>query len=132
MLHNLKHNRVLHEHSVLLTVDILRVPYATEAERATVERLAPHFSRLTFRFGFMETPNVSRAFIHARRAGLKFDVMTSTFFLGRRRPVVVGGLSPGRILDRIFALLSRFSADPSDFYHLPRDRVVELGERVAI
>ncbi len=132
LLHNLKHNRVLHEHSIIVTVEILRVPFAVEEERATLERLSPHFSRLTFRFGFMETPNVSRAFVHARRAGLKFDVMTSTFFVGRRRPVVVGGVGLERLMDRIFAMLARFSADPSDFYHLPRDRVVELGERVAV
>ncbi|OZB14509.1 MAG: hypothetical protein B7X55_11150, partial [Rhodobacterales bacterium 34-62-10] len=84
------------------------------------------------RFGFMETPNVSRAMGNARRAGLKFDVMRTTFFLGRRRPVVTGPFGWQRILDKLYALLYRFSADPSDFYHLPRDRVVELGERVAM
>lgn len=80
----------------------------------------------------METPNVSRAMGAARRAGLKFDVMRTTFFLGRRRPVVTGPFGWKRILDQLYALLYRISADPSDFYHLPRDRVVELGERVAV
>ena len=131
LLHNLKHNRVLHEQTVILTVETLRVPYATAAERALVEPLGGCFVRLTLRFGFMETPNVSRAMAHARRAGLKFDVMTSTFFLGRRRSVATGrGL--GLLLNRAYVLMSRFAADPSDFYHLPRDRVVELGERVAL
>jgi len=131
LLHNLKHNRVLHEQTVLLTVETLRVPYATAEERATFEPLGGRLHRLTLRFGFMETPNVSRAMVHARRAGLKFDVMASTFFLGRRRAVATSqGL--GRLLDRVYVALARFSADPTDFYHLPRDRVVELGERVAI
>lgn len=131
LMHNLKHNRVLHEQTVFLTVETLRVPYATAEERASVEALGGCFLRLTLRFGFMETPNVSRAMAHARRAGLRFDVMTSTFFLGRRRAVATGrGLE--LVLDRIYVALSRFAADPSDFYHLPRDRVVELGERVAI
>lgn len=131
LLHNLKHNRVLHEQTVLLTVETLRVPYATAEERATVEHLGGAFTRLVLRFGFMETPNVSRAMTHARRAGLKFDVMTSTFFLGRRRAVATGsGLELA--LDRAYVAMSRFAADPTDFYHLPRDRVVELGERVAI
>ena len=80
----------------------------------------------------METPNVSRAMAHARRAGLRFDVMNSSFFLGRRRPVVTGPFGLDRLLDQTFALLNRFAADPSDFYHLPRDRVVELGERIAV
>ncbi|WP_374646803.1 potassium transporter Kup [Tabrizicola sp.] len=131
LLHNLKHNRVLHEQTVFLTVETLRVPYATADERASVEMLGGCFLRLTLRFGFMETPNVSRAMAHARRAGLKFDVMASTFFLGRRRAVATGkGLELA--LDRVFVALSRMAADPTEFYHLPRGRVVELGERVAI
>jgi KUP system potassium uptake protein len=131
LLHNIKHNRVLHEQTVLLTVETLRVPYATAEERASVEPLGGCFIRVVLRFGFMETPNVSRAMAHARRAGLKFDVMASTFFLGRRRAVATGrGLE--LVMDRIYVALARLAADPTDFYHLPRDRVVELGERVAI
>jgi KUP system potassium uptake protein len=131
LLHNIKHNRGLHEQTVFLTVETLRVPYATAEERVTVEPLGGCFIRLILRFGFMETPNVSRAMSHARRSGLKFDVMASTFFLGRRRAVATGkGME--LFLDRIYVALSRMAADPTDFYHLPRDRVVELGERVAI
>ena len=132
MLHNLKHNRVLHDRNVFLTVETLRVPVANQDERAVWEPMNDRFSRLTLRFGFMETPNISRAMVHAKRAGLKFDVMTSSFFLGRRRPVVTGPMGLDRLLDNIYAALSRFSADPSDYYHLPRDRVVELGERVPV
>ncbi len=132
LLHNLKHNRVLHDQTVILTVDTLRTPVAAPEERATWERLGEHFGRLTLRFGFMETPNISKSMGIARRAGLKFDVMSSSFFLGRRRPVVTGPIGIERLLDQIYALLSRFSADPTDYYHLPRDRVVELGERVAV
>ena len=131
LLHNLKHNRVLHEQTVFLTVETLRVPFATAEERVTVEPLGGCFLRLILRFGFMETPNVSRAMGHARRAGLKFDVMTSTFFLGHRR-AVAKGKGVELLMDRIYVALSRLAADPTDFYHLPRDRVVELGERVAI
>lgn len=132
LLHNLKHNRVLHDQTVFLTVETLRVPYATADERASVEMLGGRFARLTLRFGYMETPNISRALGHARKAGLKFDVMTTTFFLGRRRPVASANVGLARAMDRIYLMLSRFSADPSDYYHLPRDRVVELGERVPI
>lgn len=132
LLHNLKHNRVLHEQNVLVTVETLRIPVADPEERATYEVVNPRFARLILRFGFMETPNVTRAMVHARKAGLKFDVMASSFFLGKRRPVVTGPIGMDRLLDNIYALLSRFSADPSDFYHLPRNRVVELGERVAV
>lgn len=132
LLHNLKHNRVLHEQNVILTVETLRIPVAAREERASYEQLNDRFARVTLRFGFMETPNVSRAMADARKAGLEFNVMTSSFFLGRRRPVVTGPIGLERMLDNIYALLSRFSADPSDYFHLPRDRVVELGERVAV
>lgn len=132
LLHNLKHNRVLHEQNVILTVETLRVPVAARDERASYEVLNDRFSRVTLRFGFMETPNVSRAMGDARKAGLEFNVMASSFFLGRRRPVVTGPIGLERMLDNIYAVLSRFSADPSDYFHLPRDRVVELGERVVV
>jgi KUP system potassium uptake protein len=131
LLHNLKHNMSLHDQTVFLTVETLRVPFAKADERATVEPLGPHFTRLTLRFGFMETPNISRSMGNARRAGLKFDVMRSTFFLGRRRAVATGrGIE--LLMDRLYVALTRFAADPTAYYHLPRDRVVELGERVAI
>ena len=132
LLHNLRHNRIRHEQTVLLTVETLRVPVAMPQERVSLARLAPGFQQLTLRFGFMETPNVSRALAQARREGLKFDVMATSFFLGRRRIAVVGPGGFGQILDRIHALLSRLAADPSDYYHLPRNRVVELGERMAV
>jgi len=132
LLHNLKHNRVLHQQTIILTIETLRTPLAEPGERAEYQAMGERFGRLTLRFGFMETPNVSRAMGQARKVGLRFDVMRSSFFLGRRRPVVTGPLTAKRVLDRIYALLTRFSADPTDFYHLPRDRVVELGERVAV
>lgn len=131
LLHNLKHNRVLHQKNVFLTVETLRVPVAHRDERVEWQPLSDRFGRLTLRFGFMETPNIARAMVHARRAGLRFDVMSSSFFLGRRRAVPQGPAGLARLLDNLYALLSRFSADPTDYFHLPRDRVVELGERVA-
>ncbi len=132
LLHNLKHNRVLHEKNVILTVETLRVPVAGPSDRVEIEPINDRFTQVRLRFGFMETPNVSRALAQARRRGLKFDVMATSFFLGRKRPVVTAPVGLGRAMDRLYALLYRLSADPSDYYHLPRDRVVELGERVAV
>jgi KUP system potassium uptake protein len=132
LLHSLKHFRVLHDKVVLLTVETLRVPNAEPSERVTYQVLDDRFSRLTLRFGFMETPNITRALQLARKAGLKFDVMTSTFFVSRRRPVVTAKFGLGQTMDRIFAQLTRLGTDPTDYYGLPRDRVVELGYRVAI
>ncbi|MFO1176751.1 MAG: potassium transporter Kup [Paracoccaceae bacterium] len=132
MLHNIKHNRVLHERNIILTLETVRVPTVSERDRADWRPINDRFARLSLRFGFMETPNVSRALGRARREGVKFDVMTTSFFLGRRK--VVLGTSSGlpRMLDKLFIALGRFGADPSEFYQLPRDRVVELGARISV
>jgi KUP system potassium uptake protein len=132
LLHNLKHNRVLHERNVVLTVETVRVPLIREAERVEYEPINDRFARLRLRFGFMETPNVSKALGRARREGVKFDVMNTSFFLGRRKVVLGARIGLPLVLDRLFIALGRFAADPSDFYHLPRDRVVELGSRMTV
>jgi KUP system potassium uptake protein len=132
LLHNLKHNRVLHDHNVVLTVETLRVPAASEEDRISFAPIDERFARLVLRFGYMETQNISRALGAARRHGVRFDVMSTSFFLGRRKLVAAGRGDWRDILDRFYIALSRFSADPSDFYHLPRDRVVELGARMTL
>jgi KUP system potassium uptake protein len=132
LLHNLKHNRVLHERNVVLTVETVRVPLIRESERVEYEPINDRFARLRLRFGFMETPNVSKALGRARREGVKFDVMNTSFFLGRRKVVLGARIGLPLVLDRLFIALGRFAADPSDFYHLPRDRVVELGSRMTV
>ena len=132
LLHNLKHNRVLHDRNIILTVETVRVPLVNERDRADYLPINDRFARLILRFGFMESPNVSRALGRARREGLKFDVMTTSFFLGRRKVVLGSRDGLGGILDRFFIALGRFSADPSEFYQLPRDRVVELGARISV
>jgi KUP system potassium uptake protein len=132
LLHNIKHNRVLHDRNIVLTVETVRVPLVGTRDRVDYRPINDRFGRLILRFGFMETPNVSRALGFARREGLKFDVMTTSFFLGRRKVVMGARLGFARILDRLFIALGRFSADPSEFYQLPRDRVVELGARISV
>ena len=132
MLHNIKHNRVLHERNIILTLETQRVPVIAEEDRAEYHPINDRFSRVTLRFGFMETPNVSRALGRARREGVKFDVMTTSFFLGRRKLVLGASKGFARILDRLFIALGRFAVDPSEFYQLPRDRVVELGARISV
>ncbi|MDE3239628.1 MAG: potassium transporter Kup [Paracoccaceae bacterium] len=131
LLHNLKHNHVLHEQNVLITIETMRIPQVRSEDRVEFLPIDENFSRLKVRFGFMETPNLSRAISLARRSGLRFDVMSSTFFLGRRKVVASkGGIE--RVFDRLFIGMGKFAADPSDYYHLPRDRVVELGTRISL
>ncbi|MCU9846715.1 potassium transporter Kup [Defluviimonas sp. WL0024] len=132
LLHNLKHNRVMHVRNIIVTVETARVPHVGDEERAEYQEINERFARLRLRFGFMETPNVARALGQARREGLKFVVMETSFFLGRRKVVLGARAGVLRLLDRIYIALTRVAADPSDFYRLPRDRVVELGARMTV
>ena len=132
LLHNLKHNGVLHEHIIVVTVETADIPRVAEIDRAVIERLSDRFERVRLRFGFMETPNVNRALGACRRQGLDFEGMKTSFFLGRRKLVSNPDVGMPGWQDKLYILMSRFGADPSDFYHLPRGRVVELGSQVTI
>ncbi|SNT27073.1 potassium transporter Kup [Tropicimonas sediminicola] len=132
LLHNLKHNGVLHEHIIVVTVETSYRPRLDDADRVQIDRLSDRFDRVRLRFGFMETPNVNRALGLCRRRGLDFEGRKTSFFLGRRKLVARPEIGMPAWQDRLYILMSRFAADPSDFYHLPRDRVVELGSQVAV
>ncbi|MFD2174826.1 potassium transporter Kup [Rhodobacter lacus] len=132
LMHNIKFNGVVHEQTIILTVEPLRVPTVPEAERVSWQPLGGPFSLLTIRFGFMETPRIVSALPRARAMGLKIDVMRTIFFVARRRPVIRPGGGPMRLLDRLHIFLHGFSLDPSEYFLLPRERVIELGERISL
>ena len=132
LLHKFRFNGVLHDQTIILTVETLRVPVAPAGERVTFRKLGGPFNQLILRFGFMETPKIVSALPMVRAAGLKVDVMRTIFFVARRRPVVSSKAGLGRFFDRLHAVMHRFSLDPSEYFLLPRDRVVELGERITI
>ena len=132
MMHNLKHNKVLHERNVILTVRTAETPRVSEADRVQIERVNEDFTLVVVNYGFMETPNVPKALGVCRRQGLKFDIMATSFFLGRRS--VVASASSGMPLwqDRLFIFLLKNAANPTDFFHIPPGRVVELGAQVTV
>jgi KUP system potassium uptake protein len=132
LLHSLKHYKVLHENNVVLTVVIENTPYVKTADRVSIEPLGESFLRVRIRFGFMETPNVPRALGIARKQGWSFDIMSTSFFLSRRsvRADARSGMPPWQ--DRIFILLARNADDASSYFHLPTDRVVEIGTQVSV
>ncbi|ANY77433.1 potassium transporter Kup [Microvirga ossetica] len=127
LLHNLKHNKVLHDQNVILTVVTEEVPHLPEEGRVTTEKLSNRFSRVIVRFGFMESPNLPRAL---REAG--FDLENVSFFLSRRalQPSRQSGLPLWQ--DNIFIPLARSASDASDHFCIPEDRAVEVGERITI
>ena len=132
LLHNLKHNGVLHEHIIIVTVETADLPRVPDRDRAVIEHLSERFESVRLRFGFMETPNVNRALGTCRKQGLDFEGKKTSFFLGRRKLVASPDVGMPVWQDRLFILMSRLAADPSDYYRLPRDRVVELGAQVAV
>ncbi|AYG94606.1 potassium transporter Kup [Brevundimonas naejangsanensis] len=132
LMHNLKHNKVLHEKNIILTVHTSDRPRVSDQQRVSVEPISDDFKRLTLTFGFMETPNVPRALGLCRKQGLKFDIMSTSFFLGRRS--VVPSARQGMPLwqDKLFIFLMRNAANPTDFFRIPPGRVVELGTQVSV
>jgi KUP system potassium uptake protein len=132
LMHNLKHNQVLHEQIIILTVKTLQTPRARESERIQVEDFMPDVKRVILTFGFMETPNVVKALTEARKHGLKFDIMKTSFFLSRRS--IVPSEQSGMPLwqDHLFIFLARNATNATDFFHIPSGRAVELGNQVMV
>src|SRR5689334_789094 len=132
LLHNLKHNKVLHEKNVILTIITEDTPRAREEERVTIAPVSQHFMRVALRFGYMETPNVPKALAIARKQGWHFDIMSTSFFLSRRalKPAAHSGMP--RWQDRLFIGLAKSASDATDFFQIPTGRVVEVGTQVTV
>jgi KUP system potassium uptake protein len=133
LLHNLKHNKVLHERNVMLTVDVLETPFADREERIHLTPLGSDFYGLEVRFGFAEDPNIPLALSKCAKAGLPFDLMDTTFFLSREN-IVADKRRPGMALwrDRLFAFMSRNALPATAFFQIPGNRLIELGTQVEI
>ena len=132
LMHNLKHNKILHEHNVILTIVTADTPRVPEAERVIMTQVSPHFSTVTLKFGYMEQPNVPKALAIARKQGWTFDIMSTSFFLSRRalKPSPTSGMPIWQ--DRIFIGLAKSASDATDFFQIPTGRVVEVGTQVTI
>ena len=133
MLHNLKHNKVLHENNVVLTVKTAQVPYVPDEKKVTIEEINDAFSRLTMTFGFMETPNVTYGLTLAKKKiGLSFDIMSTSFFLSRRTLLADGKHGMPLWQDHLFIFLNRNATNATEFFRIPYSRVVELGSQLTI
>ena len=133
LLHNIKHNKVLHDRVVVLTVSIADVPYVDEAERTEVSSLGDGFYRVVLRYGFMEETDVPTALKHLdNMCGGPFEMMQTSFFLSRQ--TLLTAEKPGMAVwrEKLFAWMMRNAATPMEFFRLPTNRVVELGSQVEI
>ena len=132
LLHNLKHNKVLHEKVLFVTIQNLDQPEAGRGNRLAVEELAPGIHRVFLRYGFMESPNLPRSLEELRGAGVAFDPMQASYFVSRE--VLVRATIPRMPIWRLslFLVMARNAVTTTEFFRIPSDRVVELGVRVAI
>ena len=134
LLHNLNHNKVLHERVVFLTVEVRDVPWVNFEERVTCERIGNGCWRVRVRFGFMNRPDVMRALEVCGALGLEFDMMQTSFFLSRQQvvPGSGGASTMARWRERMFAAMARNAGNITDYFNIPTNRVIELGTRVEI
>jgi KUP system potassium uptake protein len=133
MVWHVKHNRALHEHLFVLRVDILSVPWVSPRDRLTVQTVAPNYWRAEARFGFMERPQIPELLAASKSLGCAIDLDDVTYYVGRETVVPrEDGKGLPAWQERIFAVMERNAVHVSDFFHLPPDRVVEIGRQVAI
>ncbi|MDS4068200.1 MAG: potassium transporter Kup [Candidatus Competibacter sp.] len=132
LLHNMKHNKVVHERLVLLTVTPQEIPRLTDQDRVTVYDLGHNTWRIVVRYGFAENPNLPHALTLCEPLGLRFEMMDTTFFLGRATliPTTRAGMALWR--EKLFASLFRNATRPMDFFRIPYNRVVEMGTQVEL
>ena len=132
LLHNLKHNKILHEQNAVLTVQTEDAPRISDEDRVRIEPIGDSFWRIRMSYGYMESPNIPRGLVLLRKQGFKFDIMATSFFLSRRsiRPSAHSGMPLWQ--DKIFISLAKSAADATDFFQIPSGRVVEVGTQVTV
>jgi KUP system potassium uptake protein len=133
LLHNLKHNKVLHQRNIILTIKTLDVPWVPEADQIHISSIcSDEVTRIVAKVGYMQSPRVPRILTMARRLGLDFDIMQTSFFLGRRTIKISARSGMPVWQDAVFIFLSRMATNATDFFHIPTGRVVELGSQVTV
>jgi len=134
LMHNLKHNKVLHEQNVIVTIQVAPEPRVDPEERVSVHSLSQRVMMMQVSYGYMESPNLPKALAAARKLGLKYDIMNTSFFLGRRSlragMTAKGGMPLWQ--DRLYISLARNASDATEFFQIPSERVIELGAQMTI
>jgi len=132
LLHNMKHNKVLHERNVLMTVQTADVPRMPEADRLEIRHFDQNFHTVRIRYGFAEEPDIPRALALCRVGGFRFNLMETSFFVGHEKIVPSRRTRWTMPFKRLFVLLSELALDATEFFRIPTNRVVELGGQVEI
>jgi KUP system potassium uptake protein len=132
LLHNLKHNKVLHERVLLMTVRVGDVPFVPEEGRVGLEELGKGFWKATVAYGFMDQPDIPKALERCRAPGLDVDLMLTSFFLARETLILSPRRQMSRLAERLFILLAAAALPATAYFRVPPNRVVELGTQVEV
>jgi KUP system potassium uptake protein len=132
LLHNLKHNKVLHARMAILTIQTKEYPKITKGERVHIQEITPNFYRIIVDYGYMETPKMKHILDACRAKGIHFKIDETTFVLGRETiiPSNVPGMAIWR--EKLFAIMSKNAARPTAFFRIPPNQVIEVGIQVEI
>lgn len=132
LMHNLKHNRVLHERNIILTIKSEDTPRVVRHERIEIERVSDNFIRVIAHYGFMETPSVPKILEYCKRKDLNIEISQSSFFLSRRSLKTTIRSEMPRWQERLFIFLAGTAEDATAYFQIPTDRVVEVGTQVMV
>jgi KUP system potassium uptake protein len=132
LLHNLKHNKIIHERNIIMTIRTDPLPRVPASKRAVVSELSPSFQLITMSFGYMETPNILKGIAACRKQGLAFDIMSTSFFMSRRSLKASPHSGMPTWQDKVFIALAGSADSATDYFHIPAERVVEIGAQVTI
>jgi KUP system potassium uptake protein len=132
LLHNMKHNKVLHERNVLMTVRTVDVPRITEGERIEIHHFDRNFHTVMIRYGFLEEPDIPRVLALCRVGGFRFNLMETSFFVGREKIVSKRGSRLSLPFKHLFIFLSNLALDATEFFRIPTNRIIELGGQTDI
>jgi KUP system potassium uptake protein len=132
LMHNLKHNKVIHERNIIMSVKTVEEPRVARHDRIAIDKVSDNFIRVVARYGFMETPSVPKIIEHCRRKDLNIDIGGTSFFLSRRSLRSTPKSEMSRYQERLFIALARSSQDATTYFQIPADRVVEVGTQVLV
>ena len=132
MLHNLMHNKVLHERVLIVSVEIFDVPYVPEIDRLDIRKLEADFYSVVVQYGFKDEPDIPEALLHGAPQGLEFEMMETSFFLGRATLIPRIGSSMVFWREKLYVAMYRNASSATSFYKIPSNRVVELGTQVVL
>ena len=132
MLHNLSHNKVLHERVIFLTVQVIEEPWVADTQRVSITPLGHDCHQVNVKYGFKDEPDIPGALVLCTEHGLKFDMMETSFFVARQTVISTpgSGMMPWR--EHLFVTMSRNARDAADYFRIPSNRVIELGTQVEI